>query len=416
MNKQKFDKTIGVFIGTISEYYDYSLYAFSANIIAQKFFAQNNEFENLIKVFAIYSFAYFAKPIGSIIFGVIGDKYGRKVSLNITIIGILIPTVIIGITPEYSQIGVLSTIILVLCRLLQSIFVAGEYDGAAIYVIEHLGAKYNYTASSITRCSGVIGLILGIAASNFFSAHFFPEWSWRIPFLLSVPLSFVVLYYRRMLDETPVFKEHIERKNIKDSHISLPSLVSKHRWQLLQIILLAGGFGATYNIGIIFMKYYLPIVSYNMSFIINSFSILIVVCFGVSMPIAGYIADKFGVLFVVKVSLFLVLISSILFIIGAKHNMINLIIGSCLVLSVFLAPFNALAHAVVVKSCAIDIRYRSISIGHAIGSVLISGSANFVCSKVMQVFDFTIFPILYIVFFSIVSYCMIHLLNKQSYK
>ena len=125
-------KVTGAFLGTIVEYYDYSLYGFSAGIIAEKFFPGVDKVSSLMYVFAIYALSYLAKPIGSIFFSKIGDKYGRRFSLKITMVGIAIPTLIIGILPEYNSIGVLTTQILVLCRFFQGFFVAGEYDGAAI--------------------------------------------------------------------------------------------------------------------------------------------------------------------------------------------------------------------------------------------------------------------------------------------
>src|SRR4051812_18536766 len=93
-------KIIGAFLGTIVEYYDYSLYGFSAGVIATKFFPHTDYLSSLINVFAVYAVAYLSKPIGSLIFGLVGDLYGRRVALSITIIGIVIPTMIIGLLPE----------------------------------------------------------------------------------------------------------------------------------------------------------------------------------------------------------------------------------------------------------------------------------------------------------------------------
>ena len=168
-------KVTGAFLGTIVEYYDYSLYGFSAGIIAEKFFPGVDKVSSLMYVFAIYSLSYLAKPLGSIFFSRIGDKYGRRFSLRITMIGIAIPTLIIGILPEYNSIGVITTQILVLCRFFQGFFVAGEYDGTAIYVIEHIGGKHHYTASALTRSAGVAGLLLGIATTNLFNSSVFAQ-------------------------------------------------------------------------------------------------------------------------------------------------------------------------------------------------------------------------------------------------
>jgi MFS transporter, MHS family, proline/betaine transporter len=401
MKTIKKKQVVGAFLGTIVEYYDYSLYGFSAAIIAEKFFASADPITNLMKAFAVYAAAYLSKPFGAILFGYIGDHHGRKISLNFTILGIAIPTMIIGLLPDYSSIGYISTIILVICRILQGIFVAGEYDGAAIYVIEHLGAKYQSTASAITRGSGVLGLLLGIGATNFFNAHIFPDWGWRIPFLLSMPLSLLTLYYRSELVESAVFEEAKKREITIQK---LKDLIKEYWRSILAVILLSGGFGATYQISIIFTKQYLPIVLPQTQFIISSFSILLVLCFGLCMPFAGFLADKYGAQRIVKIAVISTLISCCLFIAGIKYEMINLALSACIMLSISVAPFNALAHSLMVSLFPIKARYRGIGIGHTIGSMLMSGSANYICLFVIKDFDFLLFPIIYVMFFAVLTY------------
>lgn len=414
MREKSHDKVIGAFLGTIIEYYDYSLYGFSASIIALKFFPNSDYLTNLINVFAIYAVAYLSKPIGAMIFGRIGDLYGRKVVLNITIIGIVVPTVIIGLLPSYSAIGSWSAIILVLCRFMQGIFVAGEYDGAAIYVIEHLGGKYRCTASAVTRCTGVLGILLGIGMTNFFSAHIFPDWSWRIPFLISLPLALVVLYFRQKLDETPEFRSHQEQRLKIEKWGSL----FQTQWRLiLMVIFLAGGFGVTYQIAIIFMKQYLPLVMPQATLIMSTFSVLIVLCFAVCMPIAGLFADRFSETIVLRLSLFGTIIASLLLIIAINKEMLNLALASCLMLACCVAPVNALAHGIFVKAFPVNNRYRAISLGHTIGAMLMGGSANYICLIVMKFLNFKLFPIIYLIIFAILGYYMVkkfdHEYNKK---
>lgn len=409
--KKSSNKVLGAFLGTIVEYYDYSLYVFSAAIIAEKFFSPaTDQLTKLVNVFAVYAVAYLSKPLGSYIFGRIGDKYGRKKALSFTIVGIIIPTLMIGLLPDYSTLGVWSTIILVLCRFMQGIFIAGEYDGAAIYVIEHLGPKYQFTASAITRCTGVIGLLSGIGVTNFFNAHIFPDWSWRIPFLLSVPLGLVTLYYRQKFDETPEFKR-------ADSNISIQKfnvLIRKQWKNILPLIFLAGGSGATYQIAIIFMKQYLPLVLPATGIIISSFSVLVVLCFAVFIPIAGFIADRIRVNIVLKTSLISTIIASIIFTTAVEYQMTNLGFLASLMLAASVAPSNALAHSVVIKSFAVRERYRTISFGHTIGSMLMSGTANYICLLVIKRYNFTLFPILYICIFSVIAYSMTVLFDRKT--
>ncbi len=404
--KSKQKKIVAALLGTVVEYYDYSLYGFSAGIIATKFFPPRDQLTSLLMAFAVYYVSYLSKPLGALFFGWFGDAYGRRAALSATIIGIAIPTIIIGILPEYSVLGNWCIITLVICRCLQGIFAAGEYDGAAIYIIEHLGEKSQFTASACTRTTGVIGLLLGIGATNLFSSHIFPEWGWRIPFLLSLPFSLITLFYRRHLSETPDFNESKLRQF---ELFGLRNLFKKHWRSLFLVVFAAGGFGGTYQVAIIFMKQYLPIALPQSQFIISTFSVLLVVAFGIPMPIAGLVADRIGAMKVLFVSVVGTLASCLLLAIAISFSMLNLAMVAALMIAIFVAPFNALAHGVIIRAFPVNYRYRAVSIGHTIGSLLLSGSANSVCLIFMKSFGFTLFPLLYIAIFAIMAYFAVRL-------
>lgn len=409
MTKRK-NKVIGAFLGTIVEYYDYSLYVFSAGIIATKFFPVDDKISNLLYVFMIYALAYLAKPLGSLFFSNIGDKYGRKISLRITMFGIALPTLIIGTLPEYSVIGPLSIYTLVLCRFFQVFFTAGEYDGAAIYVMEHFGKDRQYSASSFTRATGVIGLLLAIAATNFFNSSIFPDWGWRIPFLLSVPLAMLTLYFRKSLEETPDF---IKSQSQEMEFHNILSFIKKRWVSLICVIFLAGGFGATYQISIILMKVYLPLVMPAMQNVITTFSVIIVLAFGVSMPISGILADRFGCEIVTRCSVIATLCACLLLMTSIHYQLLNLSLLSWLLLAVSVAPFNALAHGVMMQAFQTNERYRGMGLGHTTGSMLMSGSANYICLLLVHKFDWQLFPILYVGVFAIITYIMVIIFSRR---
>ena len=409
MRKEK-KKIIGAFLGTIVEYYDYSLYGFSAGIIALKFFPELEKIQSLMYVFGIYAISYLSKPLGSLVFSFIGDFYGRLISLRITIIGIAIPTFTIGILPDFNSIGITAAYILIICRFMQGFFLGGEYDGAAIYVIEHLGKKNHYTASAITRASGVIGLLLGIAVTNLFNSSLFPDWAWRMPFILSLPLAFLTIYCRKFLTETPDFNSSIQQKIEIDR---LASLIKRNSLTLLLAILLAGGFGITYQLSIIFMKQYLPIAIPATSTIITSFSVFIVFIFGVSMPIAGFLADKFGEMIIVKISLLLTLIASGLLGTAIYYQLVNLTLISTIILAISVAPFNALAHGIIIKAFPVNERYRGISLSHTIGSMLMSGTAAYTSLYFMKEYKMMLFPIVYIAFSALIAFFVIYKFSQK---
>lgn len=415
-SRKKRTKVVGALFGTVVEYYDYSLYGFSASLLAAKFFPSYDELTALMYVFMVYAASYVMKPFGALFFSRIGDFMGRKASLRITIIGIAFPTMSIGLLPDYNSVGVISTVILVVCRLMQGFFTAGEYDGAAIYVIEHLGEKQHYTASAITRSIGVAGLLLGIISTNFFNSSlvtsFLPDFAWRIPFLLSMPLALITMYFRKYMEETPDFHESINSIPVIDKG-SFDFLIKE--WKKLSIIaILAGGFGVTYQITVMFMKQYLPLVAASSTPIITSISVVIVFIFGISMPFIGLLADKFGYMIVIRISFISSVLLSIAFYFSLKAQNLNLILICVMALPVSVASFNCLAHGAMIKAFPTNNRYRGISIGHTVGSMILSGTANSVCLYFMDEQGLTYFPIAYLIFFSVISYFSFRAINSKT--
>jgi MFS family permease len=243
-----------------------------------------------------------------------------------------------------------------------------------------------------------------------FNAHIFPDWSWRIPFLLSLPLALITLYYRQKFDETPEFKLSSSKKFVTEK---LSSLIQKQGKSVLMLIFLAGGFGVTYQVSIIFMKQYLPIILPQTVYIISTFSVLIVICFAVFMPVAGLVADRFGAIIVIKTAFIFTIVASIFFILAAYYQMTNLGLAASLMLAASVSPFNALAHSIVIRSFSVRERYRIISFGHTIGSMLMSGTANYICLLVMKSFSLNLFPIVYLCIFAAIAYGMTIFIIKR---
>jgi MFS transporter, MHS family, proline/betaine transporter len=396
------------------EYYDYSLYAFSATLIANAFFSKElSAFDQIKAVFELYAIGYLAKPLGALVFGFLGDVYGRKKALSLSILGIAFPTAVIGFLPEYEFWGIYSSLILMFCRLMQSIFTAGEYDGAALYVIEHFGKRHRYLASSLTRCSGALGLLMGVGISYLFSLCSAIRWAWRLPFLLSLPFALFVLVLRRNFQETPDFQE-------RKAFIS-PSLFWKSRpfdWIvqekafIIRMMFLAGGFGVTYQIAVIFMKPYLSMRYPDEQGIISLFSVIAVACFAISMPFFGFYADRMGVrkIFLYGIGGFW-LAAAVLSVSLYFHQISGICLGMLLV-AIGAAPLNALTHGFVFDSLVAEKRYRGISLGHTLGSMFMSGSAAWVCSVGMTYWLF--FPILYMLFFSILFLFILWTFDQKS--
>ena len=171
-------------IGNAIVYYDMTLYGFFAVFLSPLFFPSDNLITSQLSSLGVLASGFLARPFGGLIFGHIGDRFGRKKALIIAILLITIPTTVIGILPTYALIGIFAPIILVLCKLLQGICTGGEYSGAAIFLSEHHRGENEGLAGSILPVSSILGAILGTSLGGLFLLPEMPIWAWRIPFLL----------------------------------------------------------------------------------------------------------------------------------------------------------------------------------------------------------------------------------------
>ena len=204
------------------EWFDFGVYAYTTAYIGANFFSSRECRHSTNVDFRSISHCVLLRPIGGVVFGIIGDKYGRKVVLTSTIILMAFSTLTIGLLPSYDQIGLWAPILLLLARVLQGFSTGGEYAGAMTYVAESSPDKRRNSLGSgleIGTLSGYIAASIMIALLTFFlTDEQMASFGWRIPFLLGLFLGLFGLYLRRKLEESPVFENDVatqpERDNI----------------------------------------------------------------------------------------------------------------------------------------------------------------------------------------------------------
>ncbi|WP_144782485.1 MFS transporter [Microbacterium sp. BH-3-3-3] len=224
-------------VGTTVEWYDFFLYASAAGLVfGQLFFAPAGPGIAQILSFLTVGLSFLFRPLGAFLAGHLGDKYGRRVVLMLTLIMMGASTTLIGVLPTYEVIGVAAPVLLILLRVLQGISAGGEWGGAVLMAVEHAPkTKRSLFGASpqlgvplgLLLASGMLGLMAVIAPGDAFFA-----WGWRVPFLLSFVLILVGYYVRKKVEESPVFVELAERK--EQTRMPIVQLFRKH--SLLVII------------------------------------------------------------------------------------------------------------------------------------------------------------------------------------
>jgi MFS family permease len=197
-------------VGTVFEWYDFYLYASLATVMVAQFFSGVNAVTGLILALLAFAAGFAIRPLGAIVFGRLGDLWGRKNTFLVTMILMGLSTVLVGVLPSYAQVGLLAPAGLVGLRLIQGLSLGGEYGGAATYVAEHAPADRRGLYTSFITTTASMGLLLSLVVILVTRTRLgegaFLAWGWRIPYLVSAALLAASVWIRLQLKESPAFQ------------------------------------------------------------------------------------------------------------------------------------------------------------------------------------------------------------------
>lgn len=284
-------------VGTTIEFFDFYVYATAAVLVFPTLFFPNNDPTTaLLASFATFSIAFFARPLGAVVFGHFGDRIGRKTTLVAALLTMGISTVVIGLLPSYEQIGVIAPLLLALCRFGQGFGLGGEWGGAVLLATENAPeGKRNWYAMfpqlgapvGLFLSSGMFWLLLQVISKDALLA-----WGWRVPFLASTLLIVLGLWVRFSISETPAFQKAIDTQE----RVAVPAAEVFTRYKRS---LFLGTFVAL----VTFVLFYIGtawLLSYNVKVLQIPFldaleiQILGAVVFGIFIPLTGKVGDRIG--------------------------------------------------------------------------------------------------------------------------
>lgn len=243
---------ISTYIGTVIEWYDFYLYGAAAALVFNVlFFPEFSPLAGTLASFATLGAGFLARPVGGIIWGHFGDRFGRKRMLVASIVIMGVATTLVGLLPTYAQIGVWAPILLVFIRIVQGISAGGEWGGAALMALEHAPTRRRGLWSSVAQVGVGSGIVLSTLVFSLFTRMpegAFMAWGWRIPFLIAFPLVALGLYIRLKVEESPVFQEAQRRGEDQADEAGVPIVeLLRHQWRsvLIAIMLVIGPFAAS---------------------------------------------------------------------------------------------------------------------------------------------------------------------------
>ncbi|MGG3571923.1 MFS transporter [Bacillus gobiensis] len=406
-------------IGNAMEFFDFALYSYLAVIISKNFFSPvDNDELKLVFTFATFAIAFLLRPVGGIVFGKIGDKYGRKIVLTITILMMAISTLLIGLLPTYEQIGIYAPLLLLLARILQGFSLGGEYSGSMVYIAESSPDNKRLRLGTGLEIGTISGYIV---ASVLITILFWTlndtqmnSWGWRIPFFLSIPIGLFGLYLRSNLDETPIFEN-----DVATHHEEQPGLLEILRLYKKDILVCVV-FVAFFNITNYMLLGYMP--SYldeNVGIPDRISTPVTAIVLVIMIPLAlnfGRLADKFGNKKIISFGLIIgIILSIIAFSLLNAGNIITLFIG-LLLIGLILSVYEGTMPGSIPALFDTKVRYRTVAWTFNIAISLFGGTTPLVASWLVHVTGSNLAPAFYLLFVSVIGLVVVLTLFKDTSK
>ena len=284
-------------VGTTIEFFDFYVYATAAVLVFPTLFFPNSAPTTaLLASFATFSIAFFARPLGAVVFGHFGDRIGRKTTLVAALLTMGISTVIIGLLPTYSSIGVFAPLLLALCRFGQGFGLGGEWGGAVLLATENAPPGKRTWYGMFPQLGAPVGLFLSSGIFwlllHVISQEALLSWGWRVPFIASIILIAVGLWVRLSITETPDFQKAIDKKE----RVAVPvaELFRNHKRSLFLGTFVALATFVLFYIGSAYLLSY-NIKVLNMPFL-DALEVQLVgsIVFGLLIPVIGKLGDRYG--------------------------------------------------------------------------------------------------------------------------
>lgn len=284
-------------IGTTIEFFDFYIYATAAVLVFPKlFFPGSDPAAAMLQSFATFAIAFFARPIGSAVFGHFGDRIGRKATLVAALLTMGISTIVIGLLPTYAAIGTLAPLLLALCRFGQGLGLGGEWGGAVLLATENAPPGKRAWYGMFPQLGAPIGFFLSggtfLLLTQTLSEDQFFAWGWRVPFLASAILVAVGLYVRLKITETPDFQKVLDRG--ERVRVPVVAVLKQHGGPLVLGTLMAM---STFVLFYLMTVFALSWGTTALGFSRTEFLFMqlgAVVFFGLTIPPSALIADRYG--------------------------------------------------------------------------------------------------------------------------
>jgi MHS family proline/betaine transporter-like MFS transporter len=362
-------------LGTLVEWAEFTFYGYLVFKFSHLFFPMLQPSLAILAGFGGFAVSYLARPLGSFIFGYIGDKKGRQKALANSILMMGAVTLGMGLLPTYQQIGMAAPLCLLLLRFLQGVTVGGEFTGAAVYLIEQ-DAKTPTFSSSWISTSSAAGMLIGGIAASLISLPMMPPWAWRAPFCLGTCACLIGFYIRKSLTETPDYQKLLSSRLIAATPIK--EVISLHYKSVLKTLTI-GVFVAIfiYICNIWWITYVIK------SQLFSELTARLLAVFGQASvvlltPIMAIIAEKTEDVSLMRMGFLGSIAVPLVLFFASSHQSVAGVVGADLLYAVCVAAVTGAMFKYITGLFPACVRYSGTAIGWSVGVAIFGGSAPLV--------------------------------------
>jgi MHS family proline/betaine transporter-like MFS transporter len=368
---------------TVVEWYDFMLFAYLTTIFAHNFFPSASPSSAILMTFGVFAAGFFMGPVGSLVIGSVGDRFGRKVALVLSISLMIIPMIVIAILPTYNSIGILAPIILVLMRLVQGFSIGGSYGGVMVLMIE--SAKPNrrgFVASFATMASGTgvfIASLIVMLLTYKLGNQALESWGWRLGYFIGLVLAVLALIMRLSIPESSSFENLEEQGELSSKPVR--SMLKKQFRPLFFAISISAYGNIAYYLVLSYLETHFIQIGYDeftSLAIITIFSLL----FSFSAPFWGWLSDLCGrkALFKVAIALYILVSYPAFMIMGSSLAMLVLAV---ILLSLPLMLIWGSYGAAAPELFRAKYRYSGNALSYNVGNSFFGGTIPFVATLLL---------------------------------
>ncbi len=402
--------TAGI-VGNVMEWYDFAIYGYFAPIIGSHFFPSEDPSASVIAAFGVFAAGFLMRPFGSVVFGHIGDKMGRKAARTLSGILMAIPTFLIGTLPDYAVLGIAAPALLVVMRMLQGLSVGGEYTTSIVFLVERAPANKRAFAGCWSIWGAIAGVLLGSAmgalVSNLLTAEDVSAWGWRLPFLLGIAIGLSGLYLRRHMLEATSLKEDLPKSPVVEAF--------RTEWRaMLKIagfnVVNAVGFYMIFVYAVTWLKETAHVTTAR-ALDINSVNMFLML---LMIPLAAWLADRIGRKPVITTGMIGLLLFSYPLFWLMHHDADHLIFMGQFGFAILISMIMGTYPAMMVEMVPPRVRVSTISIGYNLCLGILGGTTPMVAAYLIVRTHEDLSPAFYLMAAAVLSLLVLRTIKETT--